>query len=351
VGFLLGGHIRKKELHTALITTILSHLTDSQERHILSLSGPAGYGKTNAASCAASAAFTKKLFEDVLWVKARQSELVEGTITSETRAEALDWEQFCVEIAYQLKCPIEQVHQQLRENRLLIVIDNAETANIGSIFAQLVPMLNPSKALLTSRTNYEPRLVKQIPITGLDLESARQLILHEAKENNISVLLEAKNKQIEHIHQLTLGAPLALHFVVSRICHDEAISPVLHELERADKHVETFYKFTLETAWQRITEVARKIMLHVGEANSHVSHEELIGILSSKGFLESDLNAAKRDLKRWHLLEEKLHGESEKRRYDLHPWVRSCIRANLVNNWEPSLQDLRQRFKWKFDKE
>lgn len=330
-----------------LIEKVLNRLTDPQGWTIFSLSGGSGYGKTEAANCIALAAFTRNLFKDVLWVKARQTELVEGIITPETRSKALDWDQFRIEIAYQLNCPIERVQRRFREERLLVVIDNAETADMTSILSKLFPMLNPSRALLTSRLDYEPRFVRQISIPGLDKIASRQLLRYEAESNDIPVLLQASDEQLDRVHQLSCGAPLALHFVVSRVRDDKALEPILFELERADRQVDCFYQFTLETAWQRINDAAKRVLRYIGRADASVTQAELLG---AGGLSQSDLNAAKRELRRWHLLEDLQDAKGEWR-YELHPWVRRSVRKGLVDRWQPSLQDLEKKFKWKFDGE
>jgi NB-ARC domain len=329
-----------------LIKTVLNTLTDAQSMTIHSLSGKAGYGKTEVATGVASEALKQNLFADVLWVKARQTELVEGVITPEARKRVLDWEQLHDEIAHQLKCSSERVQQRLREEKFLVVIDNAETADMAGILSQLFPMLNPSRAFLTSRIDYEPRLVKGISIPGLEIQHSTELLKYEAHLHSIPELLQANDEQFNRIHKLSCGAPLALHFVVSRIRQDKDIQPVLWELERADKEVEVFYRFALETAWQRITEVSKKILKYIGGADAGVSQDELLG---AGGFGESDLNAGKRELRRWHLLED-LPDAKGTQRYDLHSWVRNSVRAKLVDTWQPSVQDLKQKFRWKFDK-
>jgi hypothetical protein len=98
-----------------LIEQILNRLNDPQELSILSLTGGAGYGKTEAATKIAQAALNRNLFAYVLWVTARQTELVDGSISQEQRREALNWDKFLHEIAHQLACPVERVQQRLRE--------------------------------------------------------------------------------------------------------------------------------------------------------------------------------------------------------------------------------------------
>ncbi|NJL91405.1 MAG: hypothetical protein HC916_17675 [Coleofasciculaceae cyanobacterium SM2_1_6] len=99
---------------------LLSRLHDSQES-ILSLCGSAGYGKTEVACKVARAAIEQGLFADVLWVKARDTEFVDGSISQPEREAAVSWQQVSQELAHQLQgCSTERLHQFMKaEKRLL----------------------------------------------------------------------------------------------------------------------------------------------------------------------------------------------------------------------------------------
>ncbi|ALB42414.1 hypothetical protein AA650_19855 [Anabaena sp. WA102] len=189
-----------------LVEKVLSRLSDPQEPSILALSGSAGYGKTEAATQIAKTALKNNTFADVLWVTARQTELVDGRISEENQYEVLNWNRFLHEIAdQQLKCPVEGVHQRLKEEKLLVVLDNAETADLESILSKLNRILSPSRALLTSRVKTKPPYVGLIPIEGLDITSSGELLKDEAKYNEIPILENISNEQIERIHKLSCG--------------------------------------------------------------------------------------------------------------------------------------------------
>ena len=328
-----------------LIELMLNRLSDPQELSILSLSGSAGYGKTEAAGVVAKEALQRNIFADVLWVTARQTELVDGCISQENQFDALNWHHFLNQIAHQLACPIERVNQLLREQKYLIVLDNAETSQVEDILANLVKMLNPSRALLTSRLKTKPPYVGLIPIQGLEEEWSYKLLRDEAEYNNISALIEASNEQLHRVYKLSCGAPLALHFIVGRILDDRALDPVLSALEHASGEVEEFYKFSLEIAWQRISDTAKNVLGYMGRSDASVT---LLELFDAGKVQEYEWNKAKRELKRWYLMED-VQDAKGNQRYDLHPWIRSSLRGGLVNTWQPSLQDFEQIAKSKFD--
>jgi len=168
-------------------------------------------------------------------------------------------------------------------------------------------------------------------------------LLDEAEYKNIIPLIQANDQQLNRVHELTCGAPLALHFVVGRVYDDQELEPVLSSLEQADKQVEVFYRFTLETAWQRINDAAKTVLRYMGQANASVTQEELFG---TSGLSDSDVRNAKTQLERWSLI---LRTQDINQRYDLHPWVRRSVRSGLVQKWQPSFEELEQRMKWKLD--
>ena len=328
-----------------LIEKILDLLTDLQEVPILSLTGGAGYGKTEVASQIAKIARKRNLFADVLWVKARDTDLIDGCITNSERNEVLNWNKFLHEIAHQLdKCPTERVCQRLKEEKRLIVLDNAETSQVEEIVTNLVEMLNPSRVLLTSRMKTHAPFVGAIEIEGLDRASSYNLLQDEAQCQNIPALLEASLEQLDRVHDLSRGAPLALHFIIGRVLHDRALEPVLLALKDASGDVEKFYEFSLQTAWHRISNSSKNVLYYMGNSDAGVTWEELLGAEKIEGL---DCQQARRELRRWYLIEDELDAKGNQR-YDLHPWVRRSLQGKLVDKWEQSLQKLEEIALWKF---
>ncbi len=328
-----------------LVTNIISYLKSPEELSIFCLSGGPGYGKTEAAKAIAKTALDQQIFADVLWVTARDTELVDdSTISTSQRLETLTWDKFIEEIAIQLQCPNSEnsVQQYLREKKRLIVLDNAETSDYSDVLAKIPKLLNPSRMLLTSRVKTNPRFVKLLPIKGLDETWSKQLLLNEAKYHQIPALIQANDQQLHRIHELSDGAPLALHFVVGMVNNQDAIDPVISALEEASDTVEKFYQFTLETAWQAISETSKRLLHILSQKNASITQAEIL-----KGWGLSEWLEASKELNRWYLIAETRDTVGEKR-YDLHPWVKASVRRGLVEKWEPSVEDMGRLFKWKY---
>ena len=334
-----------------VVSELLSKLHDPKELRIISIEAGPGYGKTAVAIRLAREALDSQRFDDTLWVTAKLTEFIPDVRISivQLRSKPLSWQEFMNELAAQLRCSPTQVQTRLREGRYLVVLDNAETSAWQEIIPRLNDMMEPSRALLTTRERFALWYVRRYPLPGLDAESSLCLLQEEAKNRNVTALARAPKKQLYEIHELTCGAPLALHFVVSRIAHDYEVKPVLEDLRQANLRVEDFYRFCFETAWQWLGSNSPNsipVLRHMGHlADRSVSKDELAGVWEMS---ESDLNGALAALEKWHLIEVTL-GNGGQIRYDLHPWVRACIRSGLVDKWQPSKEDVRRVIRWRIE--
>ncbi|MCC3476346.1 MAG: hypothetical protein JGK24_27750 [Microcoleus sp. PH2017_29_MFU_D_A] len=320
-------------------------MNNPEEAPILCLGGVAGYGKTEAATCVAKAAIDQSVVDDVLWVSVRESELSDTFITANNSNKLFQWEELLYELSRQLDCTAdrESIQKRLRERKWLVVLDNAETSDLNEILSRLVRMLDQSRVLLTSRVNTHLQYVTVLNCPGLSELWSRQLLLYEANRQQVSALIHASEPQMSRLYELSCGAPLALHFIVGQAKDDEALDPVLDALEQADGQVEVFYRFTLETAWQRMSETSKLFLRYMAKRNAGVTLDELQGVLQ---VTLTEGKEARNQLRRWSMI---LPGTGNQR-YDLHPWVRRSVRSNLQTNWEvPSLPDeLDQIARWKY---
>ncbi len=324
-----------------LVEKVLNCLKNPQEAPILCLGGVAGYGKTEAATCVAQAAIAQSVVEDVLWVSVRETELSDTSITANNSNKLFQWAELLYALSLQLDCTAdrESVQKRLRQRKWLVVLDNAETSDLNDILSRLVKMLDPSRLLLTSRFDTNLQYVKLIPCPGLSEPWSRQLLLYEGNSRQVSALLHASEPQMSRLYELSCGAPLALHFIVGQVKDDEALDPVLDALEQADGQVEVFYRFTLETAWQRMSETSQRFLCYMGRANAGVTLDELQSVLQ---VTLPEGKEARNQLRRWSMI---LPGTGDQR-YDLHPWVRRSVRSNLQANWEQPPDDFDQIARW-----
>ena len=341
--FIPGSRCRKVFGREALTEKVLNHFQTPDATAILCLGGVAGYGKTEVATGVATAAIAQSIFDDVAWVAIRESELSETFVTANRSSELVQWKDVLYDLSRQLNCPAdrESVQMRLRDRRWLVVLDNAETADLNDILPRLAKMLGKSRALLTSRVNTPFPFVKVVDCPGLSESSSRALLMDEAADAGIEALLSASEAQVSRLYQLSCGAPLALHFIVGRVRDDEVLDPVLDALEEAKGEVEVFYRFALETAWQKMSDRSKQFLRYMAQADASVSLAELEGVFQTTG---AEAREARIQLKRWSMI------LSNGGRDDLHPWVRRSVRSNLQTQWEveSSPDELDLIAEWKY---
>jgi hypothetical protein len=111
----------------------------------------------------------------------------------------------------------------LGRRRTLLILDGLEEMDPEVLdFIRQVP--SPSRVLITSR-----RSVNTWPsrdLEALDLQSARRLILREAKEKEV----ELRPEEIEQLAQATQGLPLAIVIGVAQLKHGISMDTLLRQL-------------------------------------------------------------------------------------------------------------------------
>jgi len=330
------------------LANMLDYFSDPDSKSIISLSGPPGYGKTEAATCLGWQAIIRGTFDDVLYVRARQSLLLEpGPSTGEQEFDnALDWKSFSQSLSQQLRCPVDQIARNIRIKRYLIILDNAETSRYKQIIEMMEPMLNPSYLLLTSRVRSDDhRIIYTREVEGIDYEDAYLPLVHnEAKKQNIRAIQNASEDVLQKIYQLSDGAPLAIHFILSRAKTEDTLDHVISDLERANKRVANFYDFTFKFSWNYVSQKSRDILFHLAQFSNSVSENEVKKVLQIS---EVDFRQLKKELRLVYLVQ--VDTNSGQSRLDLHPWIRTAINGKRPKNWsKPSLSELKNIINAKF---
>jgi len=158
----------------ALVGEVMTALRDPAGKWIVAVDGMGGIGKTALAREAADRCLAKRLFDVVVWEQASKEEFIQrkdvGSFTFESALDAIARKLGALDVP-QLKGAEKEarVRALLQSQRVLVVLDNLETAKEpqNEIARRLHPLLDPSKALLTSRHRFRGDLYA-IPLPGLD---------------------------------------------------------------------------------------------------------------------------------------------------------------------------------------
>jgi hypothetical protein len=261
----------------ALIGDIMAGLRDPAGKWIVAVDGMGGIGKTALAREVADRCLNERLFDAVVWESAPREELVggerrkgAGTLTFEMVLDAIGRQLGALDVP-RLKGAEKEARVQalLRSQRVLVALDNLETAKEpqNEIARGLLPLLDPSKALLTSRHRFKGDLYA-INLTGLDEYGALRFIRQEAEEKGISRITTARPGELKQIAVSTGGSPLALKLVIGQLGHLplETVLGQLRDVRMPERESDEddyyrFYKFIFFPSWRLLSDDGKKLLI------------------------------------------------------------------------------------------
>ena len=300
---------------------IVDYFKSEESLPAVSISGPAGYGKTQAAICVGWRALADSVFKKVYYIRAYHRDIIGQEYVSDVDKEDLDWNVFSNLLAEQMvDCPAKQISARLRSEKSLIIFDNAETAKTQEIFIRLEPMLNPSCLLITSRTLYDSMKLRTEEIVGLEQSVSIDFLNHSARERDISSILSASQATLLEVYEFSCGAPLALEFVIGRAQLNDSLDNIIADLEAANKNMYAFYQYAFDYAWHRISKTEKSLLQFVANSPASVSHREIKTYMNLDRF---DFEEAVCLLKNLYLVKDA--SDETGRRMNIHPWIRTAI--------------------------
>ena len=261
-----------------LIGDILAALRDPAGKWIVAVDGMGGIGKTALAREIADRCSSENLFDTVVWDQApKESQGLptrkgkgKGTLTFETVLDSIARQLGALDVP-PLKGPEKEIRIKglLQARRVLIILDNLETAKESQdeIVRRLLPILKPSKALMTSRHRFQGD-VYAVHLPGLDEDGSLRFIRQEAQEKNIQNVSSAGVSELKQIAETTGGSPLALKLVVGQLGH-LPLGTVLEQLRKvklpkgdSDKNdYVRFYKGIFLPSWKLLAGDGKKLLI------------------------------------------------------------------------------------------
>jgi len=260
-----------------LMGEIMAALRDPAGKWIVAIDGMGGIGKTAVAREVVDCCLAERLFDVAVWEPApREQPGLEdrgkgkGTLTYETTLDAIARQLGALGVL-RLKGTEKEtrVRALLQMQRVLVVLDNLETAkeSQNEIARRLHSLLNPSKALLTSRHRFEGDLYA-IHLTGLDEDGALRYIRQEARDKGIDRVTGAEIGELKEIAQSTGGSPLALKLVVGQLGYLplERVLGQLREVRLPERDSDEddyvrFYKGIFFPSWQLLSDNGKKLLI------------------------------------------------------------------------------------------
>ncbi len=315
---------------------LLEVLQASQGPSVVVIDGLGGLGKTAMAVELAQRALLQGLFEGIIGDSAKQELLAGGEIV-QVREATLDFGSLLDSIARQMgrwEIPILKAEEKraalarlFRQHRYLVLVDNLETAeNANTLIAHLRGLLDGSRAIVTSRKKVRHDFVCALSLQGLEAEDSLFFLRTDAERRGVQQILEAPEKKLSEIHEITGGAPLALKLVVAQAKFLD-LDLVLRQLRQASSNL---YPFIFRQSWEQISPAAQRVLIYIGRTVvTTVSWEELTSVGIAEN--EEELMEAIDQLVAYSLLD--ISFAASQTRYGIHQLTRQFVNSDLPEMW------------------
>lgn len=237
---------------------------------VLAIEGIGGVGKTALAFEIAEQCLTGHIFDVVIWQNASRLDLsISRTIE---RPQVFTFDDLFVSIAMQMGSrEVLQVsgterelliHTLMHSTKVLLVLDGLDIAPQfqKDTIDRLTQLLNPSKALLTSRHHFEGDIYR-IHLTGFTTEEALIFVRQEAQERGLKHVLGASTSEIEHIAHASAYLPLALKLAVNELGYLPVDAVVQRLLAAQSSESSDLYGFLFAQAWRRTSADGKQVLI------------------------------------------------------------------------------------------
>jgi hypothetical protein len=257
----------------APLASLAAFLSDPAAHWLVAVEGMGGVGKTALARQVVADLVCQGRFQAVAWITAQQHAFVGGRLCSLdqpalTFAGLLDQAACGLGLETRLDMPereqAQRLHNALAGQPTLLVVDNLETAaDIWALVEGLDRLARPAKVLLTTRQRVDAHdQITSVPLAALPPADALAFLRYHGQERNVAALLQAPESDLRRIVAVTGGHPLAIKLVVGQ-AQVLPLAQVLDDLAAAQPEIHDFYHFLFRYSWQRLSEPARQLLLHM----------------------------------------------------------------------------------------
>lgn len=271
-------------------------------------------------------------FDGFIWTSARDRELTLNDVL-DTIARTLDYPG----IAQQ---PLEEKREAMRKllqtKRYLLVVDNFETITDDAVRGFLLALPEPTKALVTSRTQ-DLRQAWSVSLKGMEQVEALTLMRNEGHRLGLVSIEAAPEQDLLRVYQGTGGAPLAMKWAIGQIKQKgQSLDTVLAYLYDARGDI---FESIFARSWDLMGEDARRVLMVMPIFVTSASKNS---IEATSDVHRWELDEALGLLVQLWLVEASEQLEGHERRYSIHPLTRAFAK-NKSEAKPDFMQQARQR--------
>jgi hypothetical protein len=223
-----------------------------------------------------------------------------------------------------------EVEQLLRRQKVLLIIDNAETITDGALFTWLLRLPEPSKAMMTTR-EYQRAYRRggwPVELRGMRDEEARTLLQQRLERLRIAHLVH----DLAHLEPLlvaTGGNPKAITMVAGLLKYERRpLQQIVDDLYAARGEI---FDDLFSRAWTLLDAAGQRILMVMTFFPDSAGGDALSTTADVQGF---DFDRAVERLTDLSLLDVQQADLMREPRYVLHPLVRAFAGARLAEQSE-----------------
>lgn len=318
----------------AMLAEARAQLEAADGPWLVALEGMGGIGKTTLADALARQLAPTARFNEIAWVSARTRLFhMTGEIGAAPDAPVLTPDDLVDRLVEQLglsslkrRSDREKflgMKDYFKAQPCLVVIDNLETLeDHRALLPQLREWVRPSKLLLTTRHSLRGESgVYILPVSGLSPQDTLAFIRYEAEAQGLRELARASDDDLQPIHTLTGGNPLALKLVLGQV-HTFPLPDILARFKAAEGGgAAALFDFIYRDAWEQLDAPSRTVLqtlLLVPEGGGDLEQIAAVASLS-----HGEAADCLQRLTRYSLVE--ISGDLHARRYGLHPLTQTFV--------------------------
>ncbi len=316
-----------------------------QEATVVLVVGMGGIGKTSLIYKIAQACRDRDKgmpkFDAIVWV------------SDKDQPSTTTWDRVLDEIAYTLESPgythldraakQRNVEKLLRNQRVLVVVDNMETVTDEDLIQHVVRLPGKGKVILTSRedawgTHYNNIYLAKL--SGMDKNEALAFIEQFLQQRDIKAIA---SEEKERLYTVTGGNPRAMQMIASYLDHSgSAFEDIVQDLPTEQ---ETLFDDLYSRYWASLAKDthAQHMLLSMVLFPSSVNREALA---QTAGVYGITFKNTVKTLKNISLLETEDTDTEKTQRFTLHPLTRAFLQTKLAQHANFEQEGLRRRLQW-----